>query len=293
MDPGDQGRYGSSVPLFRRRRGDETGDPDGRASEPDDSPRPALARWGVDVPPLRKLTTTAAGQDVWVADGDRSGTVELWRMVRGVHQHTRLWPFVLTADADMLPDLVHFAADEADSEELARGEALHSDAVLREMAAMAAGDDEDDDEAGGFEGELDESTYDQEARALGPDVHDDVEGRLHRDQPHRLALIEAGHGWEVPARLAWSGAANYDLSGAQHLAVLRRWGQRYGAELLTVGFDTIELLVDRPPAAKDDALAVAREQFAYCPDIVWQGVGTIGALAATQVRSRLWYFWWD
>lgn len=281
------------MPLFRRGRGDETGEPDGRGSEPEDSPRPALASWGVEVPPLRKLTTTAAGQDVWVADGGRSGTVELWRMVRGVHQHTGLWPFLLTAGADMLPDLVHFAAGEADLGELARGEALDSDDVLREMAAMAAGEDEDDDEAGEFEGELDESTYDKEVRAVRPAVLDDVDGRLQRDQPHRLALIEAAHGWEIPARLAWSGAANYDLSGAHHLAVLRRWGQRYGAELLTLGFDTIELLVDRPPAAKDEALAVAREQFAYCPDIVWQGLETIGALAATQARSRLWYFWWD
>ena len=284
--PGGLGRYGSRVPLFRRGRGHDANEPDGGGSEPDDSPRRELARWGVDVPPLRKLTTTAAGQDVWVADGKRSGTVELWRAVRGVHQHTGLWPFLLTASADMLPDLLHFAATEADVGELARGEALDSDEVLRELAAMAAGEDEDDDDE--FEGELDESTYDKEARAVRPDVLADVEGRLQRDQPHRLALIEAAHGWEVPARLAWSGAANYDLSSAHHLAVLRRWGQRYGADLLTLGFDTIELVVDRPPAEKDEALAVAREQFAYCPHIMWQGVGTIGALAAAQARSRLW-----
>ncbi|MDQ3641045.1 MAG: DUF4253 domain-containing protein [Actinomycetota bacterium] len=281
------------MPLFRRRREDEPRYRNGGAAEPDDSPGPELARWGVDIPPFQKLTTTAAGQDVWVAEADRSGTVELWRMVRGVHQNTGLWPFLLTAKADMLPDLVHFAAQEADLDELARGEALNSDDVLREMAAMAAGDDEDDDEAAGFKGELDESTYDEEAQALSPDVVDDVDSHLQQDQPHRLALIEAAHGWEVPARLAWSGATNYDLSGAQHLAVLRRWGQRYGAELLTLGFDTIELLVERPPAGKVDALAVAREQFAYCPDIVWQGVGTIGALAASQARSPVWYFWWD
>lgn len=277
------------MPLFRRRREDESGDPNFRASESDDSPRPDLARWDVDIPPLRKLTTTAAGQAVWVAEGDRSGTVELWRMARGVHEHTGLWPFLLTADADILPDLVHFAANEADLAELARGEALDVDDVLREMTAMAASDDQDDDEGG----DRDESTYDQEASAVTPDVLHDIEGRLQRDKPHRLALIEAAHGWEVPARLAWSGAVNYDLSGAQHLSVLRRWGQRYGANLLTLGFDTIELLVERPPVGKDEALAVAREQFAYCPDIVWQGVGTIGSLAATQARSSLWYFWWD
>lgn len=210
-------------------------------------------------------------------------------MARGVHHHTGLWPFLLNADADMSPDLAHFAANEADLAELSRGEALNSDDVLREMAAMAASDDAPDDEGG----ERDESTYDQEASAVTPDVLEDIEGRLQSDKPYRLALIEAAHGWEVPSRLAWSGAVNYDLSGAQHVAVLRRWSQRYGANLLTLGFDTIELFVERPPAGKHEALAVAREQFAYCPDIVWQGVGTIGSLAATQARSRLWYFWWD
>ena len=157
---------------------------------------------------------------------------------------TGLWPFLLTADADMLPDLVHFAANEADSAELSRGEALNSDDVLREMAAMAASDDEPDDKGG----ERGESTYDWEASAVTPNVLEDIEGRLRRDRPYRLALIEAAHGWEVPARLGWSGAVNYDLSGAQHVAVLRRWSQRYGANLLTLGFDTIELVVERPPA---------------------------------------------
>jgi hypothetical protein len=123
------------------------------------------------------------------AEGDRSGTVELWRMARGVHQHPGLWPFLLTADADMLPDLVHFAANDADLAELARGEALDVDDVLREMTAMAASDDQDDDE----EGERDESTYDQEASAATPDVLHDIEGRLQRDKSHRLALIEAAH----------------------------------------------------------------------------------------------------
>jgi hypothetical protein len=40
-------------------------------------------------------------------------------------------------------------------------------------------------------------------------------------------------------------------------------------------------------------MAVAREQYAYCPDIVDQGVGSIGELAAEHVCSPSWYFWWD
>lgn len=47
-----------------------------------------------------------------------------------------------------------------------------------------------------------------------------------------IGLISARHGWEVPGRLSWGGAANYDLDGAHHVAVLRHWEQRYGAELV-------------------------------------------------------------
>jgi hypothetical protein len=41
------------------------------------------------------------------------------------------------------------------------------------------------------------------------------------------------------------------------------------------------------------AAEAAVEQYAYCPDGVDQGVGSLSALAAGQVRSPSWYFWWD
>lgn len=38
---------------------------------------------------------------------------------------------------------------------------------------------------------------------------------------------------------------------------------------------------------------LAREQFAFCEDIVYQGVGSIPALAKGLEQSTVWYFWWD
>ena len=40
-------------------------------------------------------------------------------------------------------------------------------------------------------------------------------------------------------------------------------------------------------------MELAEEQFAYCPDIVHQGVGTISALASMLLDGTAWYFWWD
>ena len=46
------------------------------------------------------------------------------------------------------------------------------------------------------------------------------------------------------------------------------------------------------PAGEADAPNLAREQFAYAPDIVWQGVNDVQTLA-TIYGSNSWYFWWD
>jgi hypothetical protein len=82
-----------------------------------------------------------------------------------------------------------------------------------------------------------------------------------------IGLIQARHGWEVPGLLSWSGAVNYDLDGAHHVAVLRWWQERYGAELVTLTRDQIELLVARPPRDPATMVQVAVEMLGYCPDL--------------------------
>ena len=55
-------------------------------------------------------------------------------------------------------------------------------------------------------------------------------------------------------------------------------------QIASVTHDTIELHVARPPRTRDDALALAYEQYAYCPDIVDQRAVTLDALAAGLVN---------
>jgi hypothetical protein len=45
--------------------------------------------------------------------------------------------------------------------------------------------------------------------------------------------------------------------------------------------DVLELSVTRPPTSDQAALALAREQFSYSPDIVQRGVNDIETLAAS------------
>jgi hypothetical protein len=108
-----------------------------------------------------------------------------------------------------------------------------------------------------------------------------------------LGLVAAPHGYVVPGLLSWCGAANVNLDGADQVAILKLWHDRFGAELVALGIDVLELYVPRPPNDADTVLAVAEEQWVYCPDAVDQGVGDLDMLAALQVRSHRWSFWWD
>lgn len=43
----------------------------------------------------------------------------------------------------------------------------------------------------------------------------------------------------------------------------------------------------------EDALHVAEEHFAFCPDSVFQGAETINSLSSLIIESSIWDFWWD
>ena len=115
------------------------------------------------------------------------------------------------------------------------------------------------------------------------------------NKPHAqvfYALVPVEQSWQVPAILK-PGGWNECPEPAEHLAFFKRWDERYGARIVSYSGDIIEFVVARPPATMEEAQQLAREQFLYCPDIVHQGVGTGGNLAALLLESDNWYFWWD
>lgn len=110
--------------------------------------------------------------------------------------------------------------------------------------------------------------------------------------PCYILVVPARHGWEVPAYTSW-GAWNENPPPELHIAALRSWHERYGAELVGMSTDVLDLRVRQRPATREEALTLAREHFEYCPDIVYQGAETLAPLAATYTVSDWWYFWWD
>lgn len=107
-----------------------------------------------------------------------------------------------------------------------------------------------------------------------------------------ILMIPTRDSAEVPAYLRWGGWNACPMPEI-HVAVLRDWKRRYGVELVGIDGDTINLRAARRPISRDAALALAREQFFYCPDIVHQGTGTLAPLAAGLMASDWWFFWWD
>jgi hypothetical protein len=125
----------------------------------------------------------------------------------------------------------------------------------------------------------------------GPSVTTDLISGKFRDRVHIL-LIPTKFGWEVPAYLRW-GDWNACPPPEYHVAALRTWHANFAADLVGINGDTMNIRAASPPKTRETAMALAREQYGYCPDIVDQGVGKIADLAAALMDSEWWYLWWD
>jgi len=107
-----------------------------------------------------------------------------------------------------------------------------------------------------------------------------------------IAKIPAENPWELAVWLPMGGFNDCPLPENQ-AAVFRYWFEKYGAIPSTVTHDIWEVVLTQPPAAEGEAEALAKEQYAFCPDLVDQGTETIRALASGLIGSYTWFFWWD
>ena len=242
---------------------------------PAPGPRPATALLG----------TTRSGREIRAFPAPADQLVAWWHHLRAEHPTTGLWPVLVGPEVgDMFAALTpEDAAHHDDAAELARAAAVTpADLAARHRErAQRYGDGSE--------------ALDEPPGAVAPRSVRRHDARFTvAEQDGLVVLVPAAHGWEVPAVLGWAGGCNLDLEPVDHVATLRDWHARHGAELVPLSADQVlEVLVRRPPTTPEEALAVASEQYTYCPDVVDQGAGTIRDLARDQVGSRSWYFWWD
>jgi hypothetical protein len=124
----------------------------------------------------------------------------------------------------------------------------------------------------------------------------------HEFEPHLIGQSDTAFIVKVPTPHSWEALAYIGFGGwndcptdEEHVAILRHWHEQYGAKLFAQGRDMIECIVDRPPATREAALALAREQLLYAPGTLSEfgHDQTLQNLAAALLNSRHWIFWWD
>ncbi len=105
--------------------------------------------------------------------------------------------------------------------------------------------------------------------------------------PLILAEIPVKYCWEIFAWLPFGGW-NECPDTPELMAVTRYW---YEPAVIT--HDVLEYGVP-VPVNREQAMRLALEQHAWCPDVVGQSEDlSVGMMADCLTKSTVWYFWWD
>lgn len=222
-----------------------------------------------------------AGGDYYV-EVPGAVAVARWSALRNVVEETGYWPTLLGGEADLARHAAGLANPPADTsaEVLAEARGLDSEAWLHARLMVLRHQYPDLHEDWPADVEHDDTfsiPYDQQTAAVRLTCY--------------LGLVPATASWHVPALLRFGGGTP-GPSTAEHTSVLARWERMYAAEIVGMTRTVLELTVGNPPGEPDQALELAEEQLAYCPDIVLQGTLTVERLAATLLNGQVWFFSW-
>lgn len=118
---------------------------------------------------------------------------------------------------------------------------------------------------------------------------------LAQDRPMRLGLVTADRGAAALTTAGWTGPMNYTNDIGQIAAIVSSWEDRFGVRVVGAGFADLYVSVAAPPTTLGEALPIAAEHFAFCPDNIWQGghPHTLTGYAERLVGLNSWHFWWD
>jgi hypothetical protein len=256
------------------------------------------------VPPGRLVTPEGSeGPAYWLSDGpSRPGD---WARLRARHASRGLWPLLLHG-LDGEPDRP-WAAGEVSPGDRPPGD-LDADTLLASwweghLPIEADGSPADDEESelapfgaswpGLAPAVASRVPNDAAVASIADQYAENLRSEYLGNDQTRLGLVAAERGSDALWGTGWDGPCNY-FGTAGLSVVVRSWEARFGATVVGIGFATLELSVAAPPLTIDEALPVAAEHFAACPDNILQGrADSFHEYADLLVGENSWTFWWD
>ncbi len=107
-----------------------------------------------------------------------------------------------------------------------------------------------------------------------------------------LGLVAAARSADILTALSWDGPANRGEEIGRYAAVLGRWEECWGARVVALSGAFLVCSAARPPRTMDQAVELALEHQAFCPDYAGPGE-PISRYAASLLDASVWTFWWD
>jgi hypothetical protein len=275
---------------------------------------------GIDIRNLAKLDWPASDIGMYGMQVEGAKALAIWERLRSLTEYTGLWPLVVGDDQcfNALKENYEIEQEAADYKRDSAARSGSSENVA-ENAAMNHGEATAQLIAQGDE--LDLQQWFKNKVENDRDYLPCHEGTWPVDLPNQSAItLTLTHKYEykyeytsgaekpltrvnlllLPSTIPWHVPALLRLGGSRqcpqteiHVAVLKSWNQRYGAEIVSASSNVVEMRVGRPPKTRDEALKLAREQAVYCGDLVHGKYGSLSALAATLIDAPLWSFTWN
>lgn len=248
----------------------------------------------VPLPPGRGVASDEGPGDrpvLWLSDGPVAAGS--WARLRTEHARSQLWPLLLGALDDDDADFRPWGDGDLHPEDLSDPELHDPAALLSRWWERCSSDSADTAPYGrAWPGPAPRPALQVDPDHAGDDLADAL---LAARGSMRLGLVAARRGADALTAAGWQGPLNHTNDTAEISAVVRDWEDRFGVRVVGVEFATLHLSVAAPPATHEEALPVAAEHFAFCPDNIWQGRApcTLAAYAEGLVGARSWSFWWD
>jgi hypothetical protein len=240
---------------------------------------------------------------LWLSDGPAEPG--WWRLLQSAHPVTGLWPLVL---GGLYHDMKErpWAVGELWPQRMSDPASQHAEDVLERLwkrrTELADGVDPNEEGVVAIRKTLDpfgwqwpglsaaRPTPIDEPAAMADGLAEALVDRGSR----RLGLVACDRGADALAVAGWFGPANHTNDTGELCTVLRSWEDRFGVRVVGADFATLYLSVVSPPQTYDEAIGVAAEHFAFCPDNVWQSDdGTLAKYALSLIDVPIWHFWWD